>query len=129
MRKFRVGDSQSVLKTLKELEELVELFAVNDYEKAFELFGVHKYFKYTPEELKDAIETYFYDEPPKKVTSANLSVGLHPNQRLSLESEDDDHVSVVHSIFPYCVCWSKENDRYEGNYAHVDLPLNVHGVI
>lgn len=121
MRKFRIGDSQSVLKTL---EEIVELFAGNEYEKAFDLFEEHNYFKYTPEELKDAIEEHFDDEPRKKVTSAYSALDLHPNKRLSLESEDEDHVSVVHSKFPYCVCWSKENDEYEGNYTQADLPLN-----
>jgi len=121
MKSFQLGDSQSVLKTI---EEIVELFAENNYEKAFDLFNEHQYFRYTPEKFKETIETYFDDEPRKKVTSAYSAAGLHPNKRRSLESEDDDFVSAVHSKFPYCVCWYKEGDGYKGNYAHADLPLN-----
>lgn len=121
MRIFQFGDSQSVLKTL---EEIVELFADDNYEKAFHLFKEHQYFQYTPEELKETIETYFDDEARKKVTSAYAAIDMYPDKRRSLEYENDDFLSVVHSEFPYCVCWSMEEDKYEGNYAHADLPLN-----
>ena len=122
MRTFQFGDSQSVLKTL---EEIVELLAENNYAKAFDLFAEHKYFKYTPEELKDTIETYLEEKEPKNiVTSAFSATDLLPYKMQSLESEYDDFISVVHAQFPYCVAWNIEDDKYIGNYAHADLPIN-----
>ncbi len=121
MRTFKIGDSQSVLATL---EEIVELLAGDKYAKAFELFEEHEYTQYTPEDLRDTIETYFEDEPGKKVTSA-YSAGEPPAySRESHDYEDDEFVSVVHAKFPYCVCWAKDGDGLEAMYAHVDLPLN-----
>ena len=120
MKTFELGDSQSILKAL---EETVELLAANKYEDAFRIFGKHPYFEYTPETLKEAIKTYDEGEG-EKVTSAFEAGVPKPNQRESLESEDQEFLSVAHPKFPYCVCWAKEDKKLEPLYAHADLPMD-----